>query len=165
MDGLKVQEYSGRVDYDIIAEVKKAVGVPVIASGDILSPALAKEMLEKTGVDALLVARGALGNPWIFRDIIRFLKDGTLLPRRQVDEVAGLMKEHFQSCVDFYGERGAAVIFRKFFAWYTKGFRKVRVYRQKCCHAKNCKETLAVIEEFQRAHEKGNAGARLNAGG
>jgi len=132
----KVQGYSGSVDYRAIKEVKKALKIPVIASGDIFSAELIKKMFDETGVDGAAVARGALGNPWIFED-----RDPAL------PEVVKIMTEHLQSCVDFYGEIRGVIIWRKFFGWYTKGIRKVRQLREKSSRAKTKVEMLEIIRE------------------
>ncbi len=137
----RMQGYSGDVDYDTIKKVKNSVGVPVIASGNIFSKDLAQEMLRETCCDAVLVARGALGNPWIFK--------GT---SPSMDEIAGVMREHFDSCLDFYGVKKAVKIFRKFFGWYAKGFRGARQLRQRTYRAGTKEDILGAIKEF-RCHE------------
>jgi len=134
------QGYSGAVDYGIIRKVKKAINIPLIASGDILSPQLAKRMFEQTGCDAVIVARGALGNPWIFREITQYLKNAKTIDRPSPQQVALVMVEHLKMCVDFYGERNGVVIFRKFFSRYTKGFRKVRRLRELSSRVKTQEE-------------------------
>jgi tRNA-dihydrouridine synthase B len=127
----KIQEYSGQVDYDAIRRVKKVLDIPVVASGDCFSAQLIKKMFDETGCDGVAVARGALGNPWIFK--------GELRPA--TDELIRVMREHLDSCCDFYGENVGVVIFRKFFAWYTKGLRKIRHLREESSRAKT-KETM-----------------------
>ncbi len=144
------QGYSGRVDYKIIRDVKKAVKVPVIASGDILSAPLAKKMFDETGCDGLNIARGALGNPWIFKEISEFLKNGKIIDKPKAGEIIKTMAEHLNSCVDFYGERVGVVIFRKFFSWYTRGLRKIRPLRERCSRTKTKQEVLNIIEECQQ---------------
>ncbi|MDD5729812.1 MAG: tRNA dihydrouridine synthase DusB [Candidatus Omnitrophica bacterium] len=142
------QGYAGIVDYKSIEEVKKALKIPVIASGDVLSAQLAKKMFDETGCDGLLIARGSFGNPWIFKECREFLKNGSVLERPKRLEVANTMIEHLNSCIDFYTERRGVIIFRKFFSWYTKSFRKVRHLRYKACAAKTKEQMLAVIEGF-----------------
>jgi len=124
------QAYSAGVDYKIIREVKKALDIPVIASGDILSPQLAKKMFDETGCDGIAVARGALSNPWIFKEISEYLASGKIIDRPDKEQIVEVMLEHLGRCIDFYGERSGVVIFRKFFSWYTKGFRKIRHLRE-----------------------------------
>ncbi len=143
----KTQEYSGQVDYGIIASVKKALRIPVIASGDIFSPQLAKKMFDATGCDALLVARGAFGNPWIFRDIPRFLEHGETSVRPDADTIVDTMLEHYRGCIDFYTPGVSVSIFRKFFGWYTKGFRGVRPLREKSNSVRSSDGMIHIIEQ------------------
>lgn len=142
----KTQGYSGNVDYGVIREVRKALSIPVIASGDIFSAQLAKKMFDETGCDGLAVARGALGDPWILKEIKEFLKTGKIIPRPSLVEIIKVMLTHLDASIDFYGERNGVVIFRKFFGWYTKGFRKVRPLREKSSRAKTKEEMVGIIE-------------------
>ena len=144
----KEQGYSGKVDYKIIKAVKDALEIPVIASGDILCAQLAKKMFDETGCDGIAVARGALGNPWIFKEIDEFLKDGKITARPDLKEIARTMLEHLDLCIDFYGEKFGVMIFRKFIGWYTKGLRKVRPLREKASRAKTKEEIVKLTQEF-----------------
>jgi len=146
----KVQEYSGDVDYAQIRNVKKALKIPVIASGDIFSGELAKKMLDETGCDGIAVARGALGNPWIFEEISEFLKKRSA-EKPDVEAIKEIMLEHLDANTDFYGERNGVVLFRKFFAWYTKGFRKIRHLREKSSRIKTREEMASVIQSLSGA--------------
>lgn len=139
------QGYSGKIDYAVIRGVKKVVSIPVIASGDLLSAELAKKMLDETGVDGLAIARGALGNPWIFREIEEYLKQKKLISKPSVAEITDTMLLHLRACGTLYGERIGAVKFRKFFSWYTKGFRVIRPLREKSSRAKTIKEVQEII--------------------
>ena len=143
----RAQGYSGAVDYDVIRKVKKALEVPVIASGDIFSPRLAKKMFEETGCDGIIIARGALGNPWIFKEITEFLKSGKIIDKPPVQQVVKVMAEHLDMCIDFHGERNGVVIFRKFFSWYTRGFRKVRPLRELSSRVKTRLEMNGIIQK------------------
>ncbi len=143
----KTQAYSGRVDYNIIREVKKKLDIPLIASGDILSAQLAKKMLDETGCDGLAIARGCLGNPWIFKEIREYLM-GEIIPRPGKEDIAKVMLKHLFSCIDFYGERNGVMIFRKFYSWYTKGFRKVRRLREKSSRARTKDDMLEIIRDI-----------------
>jgi tRNA-dihydrouridine synthase B len=144
----KQQLYSGEVDYQTIKAVKKSVSVPVIGSGDVFSPKLAKKMLEETGCDGLLIARGALGNPWIFEQVRHYLKTGKELPEPQMEEIIETMLEHLDLSVDFFGAKYGVVIFRKFFGWYTKGFRKIRPLRETISRLKARKDVEEVINQI-----------------
>lgn len=141
----KQQGYSGSVDYNIIAKVKKALAIPVIASGDILSAQLAKKMFDQTGCDGLAIARGSLGNPWVFKEIREYLKTGKIVPKPAIEKIVKIMLEHLDASVVFYGERNGVVIFRKFFGWYTKGLRKIRPLREKSSRAKTREEMVGII--------------------
>jgi tRNA-dihydrouridine synthase B len=143
----KTQGYSGQVDYNIIREVKKVLNIPLIASGDVFSGQLAKKMFDETGCDGLAVARGSLGNPWIFKEIKEYLKNGKIVARPNKAEIAEVLREHFKANLDFYGERNGVVIFRKFYIWYTKGLCKVRQLRERASRAKTRLEVEKIIQE------------------
>lgn len=150
----KSQGYSGCVDYKIIKSVKDALSIPVIASGDILSAPLAKKMFDETGCSGIAVARGSLGNPWIFREIQEFIKNGKIILRPKPKEIIGVMLEHLDLGIDFYGEKTGVVIFRKFISWYTKGFCKIRPLREKASRVKTKEEIFKLSEEFIAANNR-----------
>ncbi len=145
----KTQEYGGNVDYDIIARVKKALGIPVIASGDVFTAQLAKKMLSETNCDGLVIARGSFGNPWIFKEIKEFLKTGEVLLKPARAKVIKIMLEHLDASIAFYEERNGVILFRKFFAWYTKGVRNIRPLREKSSRAKTREEMAGLIDLLQ----------------
>jgi tRNA-dihydrouridine synthase B len=146
----KTQGYSGSVDYKVIARVKKALDIPLIASGDILSAQLAKKMFDETGADGLAIARGSLGNPWIFKEIKEYLKRGKIISKPSIDKVIKIMLEHLDASVAFYGERNGVVIFRKFFGWYTKGIRSIRPLREKSSRVHTRLEMAEIINQSTR---------------
>lgn len=100
----RMQMYSGKVDYDIIAKVKKAVDIPVIANGDIVDEQSAAIMFEKTNCDAIMIGRGALGNPWIFRRINAYLNECRVLPDVSINEKMVVMLKHIQKIIEYKGE-------------------------------------------------------------
>jgi tRNA-dihydrouridine synthase B len=112
---------------------------------------MAGKMFDETGCDGILVARGALGNPWIFREIDAYLKEGVVLARPDREKVVDLMLRHLDACAGFYGERAGVSIFHKFFSWYTRGLRKVRRLREKAYRAKTKKDMLAAIEACRQS--------------
>jgi len=123
--------YSKKADWSIIAGVKKQVGIPVIGSGDVFSPHDAKDMLDGTGCDAVMIGRGCFGNPWIFSRTNHFLKHGELLPEPSMEEKILTCLEHAQLSVKAYGESGGVKRMRKHLVWYTKGMPGSKELRQK----------------------------------
>ena len=114
--------YSGHADYDIIRQVKEAVSIPVMGSGDIYKGKDAKRMLDETGCDAVMIARGARGNPWIFREVAHFLETGEELPRPSVEEVKEMVLRHARMLIDFCGENMAIRQMRKHAGYYVTGY-------------------------------------------
>jgi tRNA-dihydrouridine synthase B len=144
----RTQGYSGQVDYTIIGKVKRCLAIPVIASGDALSPRLIRTMFDETGCDGVAVARGALGNPWIFRETIEYLKDGINPFRPHVHEIVEAMKKHLALLVRFHGETTGVLRFRKFFGWYAKGMAVKRLKAQ-AFSAETSDEMLRLIGEME----------------
>ncbi len=144
----RMQRYRGAVNYPAIRQVKASLNIPVIGSGDIWSALLAKKMFEETGCDAITVARGVLGNPWIFNEIDEFLATGKILSRPGVRKVARTMKRHLDLCLDFYGEKIGTIKFRKFYVWYTHGFLKTNPLRTGVFRASNKSQMLDLIDKF-----------------
>ena len=138
------QFYSGKADWDIIRQVKEAVQIPVIGNGDIFTPQDAKRMLEETGCDGLMIARGARGNPWIFRRIAHYLDTGELLPEPDAREVGTMILRHARMQAELKGESLGMKEMRKHIAWYTAGLRGSAALRRQC----NTLETLAELEKM-----------------
>lgn len=116
------QYYSGKADWDIIRQVKEAVSIPVIGNGDVDSPQKAKQLLEETGCDGIMVGRAAEGNPWIFREISHYLDTGELLPHPALEEVKKMILRHARLQLEYKGEYTGMREMRKHVAWYTAGF-------------------------------------------
>lgn len=145
----KAQGYSGGVDYGSIKEVKDALKIPVIASGDNLSLPLIQKMFYETGCDGVAIARGALGNPWIFREAISFFQDGATIGRPTIGERIDTIKRHFDLVLEYSGEERGIGIFRKFFIWYTKGLRGTKPLRDKAFRTSRKDLFLEIIEELR----------------
>ncbi|PCH84757.1 MAG: tRNA dihydrouridine synthase DusB, partial [Piscirickettsiaceae bacterium] len=111
-------KYKGDAEFDTIKAVKQSVTIPVMANGDITSPEKALFVLEHTGVDGLLIGRGAQGNPWIFREINHFLTTGSYLPPPNLQEVHAVITDHIKKLHDFYGPVMGVKIARKHINWY-----------------------------------------------
>lgn len=117
------QMYSGTVDLDIIRAVKKAVRIPVIGNGDITDIVSAANMLEYAGCDAVMIGRGAFGNPWLFRQINAYLDSGIVIPPPSLEEKMTVMLRHIAKMVEYKGEYTAMREARRHAAYYTKGLR------------------------------------------
>ena len=136
------QYYSGKADWEIIREVKKAVKIPVIGNGDVDSPQKAKALMEETGCDGIMVGRAARGNPWIFREISDYLEKGILRERPSRTEIRDMMLRHTRMQIAYRGEYGGIREMRKHISWYTAGFPNSAKLRQ----AVNQAETLSQME-------------------
>ena len=151
------QGYKGQAEYDTIAQVKAAVGIPVVANGDIDSPHKAKTVLQATGADAVMIGRAAQGRPWIFREIDHFLQHGTLLAPPLVAEVKRLLLHHLQDHYSFYGAHIGVRSARKHIAWYTHGLVDETAFRQTMNRIENCDAQLAAVAQyFDRVAELGD---------
>ena len=115
------QYYSGKADWDISRQVKEAVSVPVIGSGDVTSPQKAEEMVRMTGCDGIMIARGAQGNPWIFSELISYEEMGQVPPRPDKDELRRMLLRHARLQLEYKGEYCGIREMRKHVSWYTKG--------------------------------------------
>jgi len=116
------QYYSGKADWDIIRRVKEAVSIPVIGNGDIFTPEDAKRMMDETGCDGLMIARGAKGNPWLFHRINHYLDTGELLPAPSAEEIKAMILRHGALQMEYKGEHIGMREMRKHVAWYTAGY-------------------------------------------
>lgn len=126
----RTQMYAPPVYLDEIAKVKKAVNIPVIGNGDIVDGKSAKQMLDETGCDFLMVGRGALGKPWIFENINSYLENGTMPDDPDIAERMRVMIEHIELICRYKGERVGMREARKHAAWYIKGIRGAAAFRQ-----------------------------------
>ena len=115
------QFYSGKADWNIIRKVKEDLSIPVIGNGDVYSPQDAKNMMEETGCDALLIGRGAQGNPWIFQRTLEYLKNKTILPEPPMEERVNMIIEHMDRLIKLKGEYVGIKEMRKHIVWYLKG--------------------------------------------
>lgn len=138
----RMQMYAPPVDRSMIAEVKKAVSIPVIGNGDITDGITAAQMLEQTGCDYVMVGRGALGRPWVFSQISAYLHDERVLPEPPVSERMRVMVKHIKLICEYKGERVGIKEARKHAAWYIKGIKGAAAYRQQV-------GTLESIEQLE----------------
>ena len=116
------QYYSGKADWDIIRQVKEAVKIPVIGNGDVTSPEAARQLVEMTGCDGIMIGRGAQGNPWIFRQILHWMETGKEESKPDLEEVKAMILRHARMLVEYKGAYTGIREMRKHVAWYTAGY-------------------------------------------
>lgn len=141
------QMYAPPVDWEIIARIKAAVSIPVIGNGDVTSPESAKELYERTGCDLVMVGRGALGAPWLFRQIADYLEAGSYTPAPSVEERMGVMLRHIELLVRYKGEGVGMREARKHCGWYMSGIRGAAGLRRAA-------GTLATLDDARRLAEQ-----------
>lgn len=139
------QYYSGKADWDIIAKVKDAVKIPVIGNGDVDSPLKAKELLDYTGCDGVMIGRGAQGNPFIFKQITEYLESGVIPEKPSAMEVKETILRHANLLMQYKGEYTAVREMRKHLAWYTVGYPNSAKYRQMINAMENMDELMASV--------------------
>lgn len=142
----RAQFYSGKADWSMIRAVKKAVRIPVIGNGDIFTPEDAERMLQETGCDGLMLARGARGNPWLFRRTRHYLETGVMLPEPTAAEIAAMILRHARLQIELKGEEMGMKEMRKHIAWYTAGLPHSAAVRRKC----NQLVTISQLETMLR---------------
>ena len=143
----RMQQYSGRADWSVIRAVKKSVGVPVLGNGDVRSGADAVRMLEETGCDAVLVARSAHGNPWIFREIRAAMAGESCAPVTGRERVETALR-HFELETQLHGERGGMLEMRKHIAWYVSGLRGAARFRERINLLDSAEAVRDALREF-----------------
>ncbi|MBK6629949.1 MAG: tRNA dihydrouridine synthase DusB [Betaproteobacteria bacterium] len=140
--------YTGNAEYDTIAAVKAQARIPIIANGDIASPEKARQVLDATGVDAVMIGRAAQGRPWIFREIEHFLATGEKLPAPRVEEIHQVLRGHLADLYDFYGSGTGVRVARKHISWYTKGLAGSAHFRHAMNQLPTIDAQLAAVDTF-----------------
>jgi len=143
------QGHRGEADYSLIPKVKEAVKIPIIVNGDITSPQKAKFVFDVTGCDGVMLARAAIGNPWIFREIKYFLNTGKEPMHSMVEEKIEVMFEHLRSSVEYKGERKAVIEFRKYYSGYLHSFPGASALRMELMKCLEFKEVIETVEKWR----------------
>lgn len=147
------QYYSGKADWDVIRRVKETVKIPVIGNGDILTGQDAIRMFEQTGCDAVMIGRGARGNPWIFSQVGRYLKDQTVLAPPTTKEICDMILRHAKMLIEAKGEYTGIREMRKHFAWYTAGMKHSAALRGRVNQVEHFEELEQLVDMVRGADE------------
>ena len=142
------QYYSGKADWDIITEIKNAINIPVIGNGDVFTVEDARNMLDKTGCDAIMIGRGAQGNPWIFKRINHYMETGEILPEPTLEEKINTAVTHLNLAVREHGEYVAVREMRKHIAWYLKGLKGSAKVRDEINKITSYEEVVSRLNEY-----------------
>ncbi|HFL3240663.1 TPA: tRNA dihydrouridine synthase DusB [Clostridioides difficile] len=142
------QFYTGKADWDIIAEIKKNLSIPVIGNGDVFTIEDSINMLDKTGCDAIMIGRGAQGNPWIFKRINHYMNTGEILPEPTFNEKISTAIKHLKLAVEEHGEYVAVREMRKHIAWYLKGLRNSAKLRDEINKIEDYQEVVSKLEYY-----------------
>ena len=144
------QYYSGKADWDIIRQVKENVSIPVIGNGDVFEVEDAINMLNQTNCDAIMIGRGAQGNPWIFKRINHYMQTGEILPEPTLEEKINTAKTHLKLAVEDHGEYVAVREMRKHIAWYLKGLRNSARVRDEINKIESYEEVVNKLESYMQ---------------
>ena len=140
--------YTGQAEYETIAAIKAAAHIPVIANGDITSPEKAKQVLDATGADALMIGRAAQGRPWLFREIEHYLRTGTHLLPPRVSEIHDILLTHLEDLYAFYGIDTGVRVARKHISWYTRGLVGSASFRHRMNQLPDAIQQRNAVNEF-----------------
>lgn len=144
----RAQGYSGTADWNIIKEVKSVVKIPVVGNGDVTSPQSAAEMIKQTGCDGVMIGRAALGAPWLTGEIAKYLKTGSLPQKQPAQEVKNTLLKHISLLTEYYGEKLALALSRKYVCWYSKNFRDAKRFRENYMKINDYQAAVAEINAY-----------------
>ncbi|MBF0461934.1 MAG: tRNA dihydrouridine synthase DusB [Magnetococcales bacterium] len=144
----RAQLYAGQADWQAIGAIKAGVTIPVIGNGDVTTPEAARQMRDLAGVDGIMIGRGALGKPWIFREVAHYLRTGEQLPGPEPEERARVILDHFAQMIAFHGPVLGNQLARKHLAWHTRGMAGGGRFREQVNHAPDAESTGRLLREF-----------------
>ena len=145
----RAQGYSGKSDWTIIKDVKKAVSIPVIGNGDILTCYDAKKMLDETGCDMVMIGRGVLGNPWLIKETVAYLEKGIIINKPSAFEKVDMCLKHLRYLSEFQTEKQAVLEIRSHVAWYLKGLKGANEVKNNIYKVKTIEEIEKILQDFK----------------
>lgn len=145
----KTELYSGDCHLDIIREVKKHVKIPVIGNGGVMDIYSCKKMFDETGCDAVALARGVKGNPWLVRECVSYIEDNKIIPRPTLDEIKEMMLKFINLEIDFRGEEKAINELRHHLAWFLNGLNNATKFRLRLNNIKDKNELINLVNEIK----------------
>ena len=143
------QGYSGKVDLDIIKKVKKSVSIPVIGNGDVNSIESAIRMFEYTGVDAIMIGRGALGNPWLIKQLVTYFDTGIILEKPSYKEIIDMCRKHLNYLLELKSEKISVLEMRSHISWYIKGLPKSTEIKKELFTISDAKGIIDLLDRYQ----------------
>lgn len=144
----RAQGYSGTADWKIIADVKNNVKIPVIGNGDVVTPQAAAEMIAQTGVDGVMIGRAALGAPWLLGQVYDYLQGKDVVSEIDVNEIKKAVLRHVVLLKDYYGDKLAVALSRKYVCWYSKNFYDAKRFRENYMKINDYQTAVAEIENY-----------------
>jgi tRNA-dihydrouridine synthase B len=144
----RADRFRGRAEFETIRRICAETGIPVFANGDITRPQDAARILAHTGADGLMVGRGAQGNPWVFREILHYLRTGRLLAPPAAAEVHAVLRAHLCALYEFYGEQAGVRVARKHLGWYLAGRPGGREFRRRLMRPESAAGQLGLIDRY-----------------
>lgn len=150
----RAQGYSGRADWSIIKQVKEAISIPVIGNGDVTSCYLAKKMLDETHCDAVMIGRGALGNPWLIRECVQYIATGEEPQPVTIEGRINMLKHHFSLLLATKPEKLALLEIRSNALWYIKGLPNSAQIKSQICSSKTAEELFGILDKYLLFLEK-----------
>ena len=143
------QGYSGKVDLDIIKKVKESVSIPVIGNGDVNSIESAIRMFEYTGVDAIMIGRGALGNPWLIKQLVTYFDTGIILEKPSYKEIIDMCRKHLNYLLELKSEKISVLEMRSHISWYIKGLPKSTEIKKELFTISDAKGIIDLLDRYQ----------------
>ncbi len=146
--------YAGHSDWSLIKKVKESVNIPVIGNGDIKTVFDAKQMLDETGCDLIMIGRGVLGNPWLVSDINAYLDKGTLPKRKSCQEKVEMCLKHIDYLSRIKPEKLVCLEIRNHVAWYLKGLKNNNIVKEKVYQATKVYDIISILKQFEEDYDE-----------